>query len=152
MITDYLKTICTELKCDRAILAKIHGLKNESGHLALDSAFSIMFEHCEDIFSIKPIVQNVPTSVIATEFGNNLDAIVVGDSTSNKNKKCTAHLKNIGVEVIINQLLIQESYIWGVLSFQFKTCPSFIKNGVIDPYFVHLLKNYKQGIFTDGSP
>jgi len=151
MITNYLKTICRELKCDRAVIAKIHGVKDSKGALSLDSAFSIIFEHCEDIFSIKPIVQNVPTSVIATEFGDDLDSIVVGDSNLENKLKCTSHLKRIGIQVIVNQLLIQENYVWGILSFQFKTCPSFIKEGVLDPNFYTLLKNYKQCILTDKS-
>ena len=149
MILRNLNAMCQNLNADRAMVAKIHGTTDKEGYISNDSAFSIMFEHCaNNVISVKPLIQNIPVSVLKLEFGEDIDGIVVGDLKYAPHEKCTSHLKKLRVTVIINQLLRVEDYVWGVLSLHFKNRPSFVKEGKITEDFVPLLKNYKQSILT----
>lgn len=141
MITPLLKESIEILQCDRAVVAKLHS--NSSNDLNYTS-FSIMFEELsEGTLSIYNHVKNIPSSVLSKEFGKNNDIIVIGNKKDITQIKCLAHLDKLNVEVIINQLLYNNIDIWGVLSFQYKECPSYLLNQQLEDYYLNLIKSYK---------
>lgn len=150
MLSYWLKQSLVELQCDRAILAKVHS--SNPNVINGTSLFSIIFEeHTKKCKSVKGYVNNIPCSVLDLEFGGDKDFISVAnslDASLASKEKCLAHLQKLGCEVIINQLLYTDSYLWGVLSFQYVKCPLFIQNNLMEIKQVKIVKKYKDLIMN----
>ena len=149
MLASLLKKSLIELNCDRAIVAKIHpfDLKDNIDTLV----FSSIFEELKnpEVPSVKEYVRNIPYKVLQLEFGGDKDYIVVGNKLDNNlitPEKCLSHLNKLSCEVIVNQLLYNKNYIWGILSFQYNLCPAYIKNKDIEYKYKELIKQYKEKI------
>lgn len=149
MLALLLKKSLIELNCDRALVAKIHpfDLKDNINSLV----FSSIFEELKntEVPSVKEYVRNIPYKVLQLEFGGDKDHIVVGNKLDKHlitYDKCLSHLNKLNCEVIVNQLLYNEDYIWGILSFQYNLCPAYIKNKDIDYKYKELIKQYKEKI------
>ncbi len=124
-ISTLLRLYRKQLNADRAIVALFHQTNLDCD----DILFTVMLEELsEGTKSIYPIVKNIPKNIIDLEFKNDLDSIVLGIYNENLPSKCTDHLRQIEANVIINMLLKFNNYYWGILSFQFKEIPFYLKD------------------------
>lgn len=101
-----LKEIAEFTKADRCIVANIHSLKFDHP-FNYEKVFSVMAEYCNpDIFEIKSIIKNKSLSILKNEYSfyNNKGFLFVTPNNNLPNA-CTAHLKIIDVNILINKLI-----------------------------------------------
>jgi hypothetical protein len=144
-----LKKSLIELDCDRTLLAKIHPFDlHENKNVLVFSSIFEELKNYKNLGSIKEYVKNIPYNVLQLEFGDDKDFIVVANKleVNPEEIKCIDHLDKLGCEVIINQLLYSEDYVWGILSFQYKNCPYYVKGTNIENNWKTTIIQYKNKI------
>jgi hypothetical protein len=136
-----LQKALLDLKCDRAIIAKIHPLDLSN----LDElVFTTIFEECgPGIFSVSNYVKNISANILNLEFKGDKNLVVIANRNSVFNTKCIDHLDKLGMDIIINQLLYTNNYTWGILSFQYLKPPSFLENNILTLSYLKIIQNYK---------
>ena len=154
-LTSYLRQSIIDLDCDRAIIAKLHSNPLLINSLDCDcecntdtQLFSIVFEEKKlSTSSIYKIVKDIPFSKLHLEFFEGKESLIIGNIHNVKQEACTNHLKHIGVEVIINQLLYNETHIWGILSFQYQIAPVYLtKDNILKPQYEKLIRGFAKDI------
>ena len=113
-----LMDLASYFKANRVVVASIHS-QSYVDYEAYDKVFSIMYEYCEDTFSISQIVKNIPISILQKEQEFYKNDILVVNKHSSLLDVCTAHLDKIGTEVIVNYLIRFNKLIVGILSLQY---------------------------------
>ena len=127
-----LQQILEQYNPDRIVVALIHpkpdsdfnwGEHHENNTHVYQ--FSIKYEVCKNsIKSILKLVQNKPLSILIKEDPFYIDDLLFIKNDSSLPLLCENHLKKIEASILLNQYLIIEELIVGVVSLQYKSLDS----------------------------